>query len=612
MHTRSSPLGVRQQDSSPGLRVQRSQQNARAGATRRCILWGVLTLLCVVLGCAAPTQPRPAVERGREAATTTPQQTTATSRAHGDTKSKPAKVTVSLERAKAADSKLLGQPLIQYGARCYNLSTRVEQRRRAGQLSPIELRVRRVGVESSKSGHERPSTFIGAQHLARRLRKGTLRSAVLVGLGGVGKSTFAKVIEAAVCDVLPTVRVDLNVDVARHLPKRGHQLSGVERNPVLAAAARALKVAPSARRGTVSAAARALGGGPWLLLLDSLDEVADTRHDDVVRAVAEALKQSPNARVLLFTRPPVATPLAQLSTIHHVFELEPKTCAGAMKSLASWARRTPTLQTMPALIHRLGLDRRVQLGGRCAHPHLMTWRDLKLVKRLHQRRPKGHVQRWDKQFDGSRASLYRLFALDELAGSFQSTGRSPEQLLSMLDALTATPTAHGLDRALDFSQTECKAAAERRALTDTSAFCRRLLRSHLFATPHSDGHVGFANQSVADWLIARRLDARLGAVPAADRCAEVARQDKRFRSSEIAAFFVGMPHGRRCLATVLTSLCQTGAIELDLIRTLERGLPWGQARIDAVARARAAIKQRPNKHTQCAHSLLRGIAMPRP
>lgn len=497
------------------------------------------------------------------------------------------------------------QPLIQYGARCYDLAAKMERRRAAGKLRPIELRVR----QSTTPGLVR-GTFVHERQLADALLGGTLRSAVVVGLGGVGKSTFAKALEAHVCQQLPTVRVDLNLGVARKMPPGSHKLPGAEPNAVLAAAAQALGVSPSARQGALSAAARALGGGDWLLILDSLDEVSDARHRDVLRSVRDALPVAKGARVLVFTRPPVATPLADLASIKNVVELEPQSCSDVQRTLRDWGKKRPEVRELPAMFKRLGLDRRVQLGGRCAHPHLMTWRDLTLVTRLGFWRRGRHQQPWDKHFDGSRASLYRLFALDTLGNGFDDTGRTPQALLKVLDAVAAQGSRHAMDRAIDTSAADCEKAADSCALSEPKRFCQGLLRTRLFGDRRDDGRVGFTNQSVADWLIARRLDAGLNAVPAAQRCEQVARHDQRFQSSEIAAFFVGMTHGRACLYTVARALCRTRALPLDLVRTLERGLPWGAARTTALKRAAERMRGAKHPEDACVRKLLAQVARP--
>ncbi|MCO4764006.1 MAG: hypothetical protein KC502_21005 [Myxococcales bacterium] len=479
------------------------------------------------------------------------------------------------------------------------------RRKKAGKLRPIALRVRRIQGGFAKLGER-----IDERRLAKGLRSGAVRSAVVVGLGGVGKSTFAKALEALVCSDLPTVRVDLNRDVGQRLPRAGHTLSGPEPNAVLAAAASALGVPPDARQGKLSAAARALGGGPWLLLLDSLDEVSDAQHSAVLKSVQDALARSPKARVLLFTRPPVSTPLAQLSAITTVVEIEPQTCQTVATTLKDWAKRRPAVAKVPAVLSRLGLDRRVQLGGRCAHPHLMTWRDLSVATRLARWRLGNATPTWDKQFDGSRASLYRLYALDRLPAGIPG---SPRQLLGVLDDLAQGHMQAKVGqqaRAITASHAECVAAGQRFKLTDPAAFCRALFRSRLFAKKPQGARIGFRNQSIADWLIARQLDHQLGNQPKASRCDAVARHDRRFRSSEIAAFFVGMPHGRACLATVARSLCATRSDHLDLVRTLERGLPWGELRTQALGRASQVLAGGRHNHDACAKALIASVARP--
>ena len=437
--------------------------------------------------------------------------------------------------------------------------------------------------------------IITAKRFADEMMRRDLRHAVIIGFGGVGKSTFAKMFEAQLCDRLPTVRVHLNRDVAMRAPSLSNDLR--ENNAILVAAARALHVDPASRTASASAVERALGG-PFLLLLDGFDEVPLNSQGRVVQAVQHLVRNNPKAHTILFTRPPLHRHIAVADHVDAVLELEPRRCDQVRKSVHRLVRRPAERQFIMGFLRDNGFIRPVNLKDSCHHPHLMTWRDVALVVELARAAYSGASKVLGDDYDGSRYSLYTAKVRHSVGATLPPQARSQanvEARMALLQRLTARHVNRRDTRAIWFPGDVCQRLEERQRRS-----CRQLLKASIFRR-HGD-EVHLTNQSLSDWLIARLMVVRANAQ--SSPCASLHAQQRALQSSELASFIAGTAVGQRCLQTLASALCQVGGAKRDNHLLLERGLPWSRNRSAAITQALKAN----TSSRACVTDLLEGLS----
>ncbi len=472
-----------------------------------------------------------------------------------------------------------------YNQRCYSLTARQSQFAGSGNYVPSELKLRwRAG--STVDQNTPPYT---EETLVAALRDGTLTTAVVIARGGTGKTTLSQAIEASLCAEMRVVRLRLLEDVITTEVAAGT-------NAVLAAAA--------ARLGAVggdpaAAIAGALGNKPWLLLLDGMDEVPLGRRGDMTAAIDEAIAKLPTLSLLVFSRPPVYETRCGLERIGAVLTMPPVECAAIDAHVAATMAESDGEAGFRAFVRTAGLDRRLAGSGRCVYAHMSTWRDLGVVKHLARLAAK---RGGTLAVDGdTRSAVYGLYLSALMRDDFEGQDIGSSDALALVDRMLAGRPIAAVQSAV-MKLSDCETALGDRGEIERRATCERILQSSVFRTGEEPGTWRFANATLGDFFLARRMQTELRGN---NDCATVERHSALLESSEVATFVAGLPIGQRCLGRLTAALCKRAAAPESLLRLLDQGLPSGAGRKELVATARTQLGESPSP---CALQVLDGIA----
>lgn len=410
------------------------------------------------------------------------------------------------------------------------------------------------------------------------LRAGTDRALLLIARGGTGKSKLGWSLEAQLCGALPTARLDLNWDVfanAKTLPG----------NPVATLVARKFG-APDGADPTAWLK-KHTGNKPWLLLLDSLDEVPLAARASVVGAVNELTSAFAHVRAVVMTRPPVYTGNYGLQNLTSSVELPQLTCEATDRAIAELLHDADDRRALLDFAAQFGLDRKTKAAdGRCYYPHLSTYRDLFVMRQIAATRSqKQHSALQAGELKSSRASVYAFYLTVLLVKDLQGVSVLPKAALEAVDAMIAARNPAAGDRNLGFSVKDCTAVMPGKDAPEKESRCERLLQSSLFRTQsQADGGRRLRNQSLYDLFLARWADARIAA-SVASPCKPIREGAALLESNEVAGFLVGLPGGQRCLVAIADELCRRGGFAQHNFEQLDQGLPTGTQRKAIIDRA---------------------------
>lgn len=451
-----------------------------------------------------------------------------------------------------------------YGKSCGARATERRIEGESGKYQPPSVLLHRwKGMEGAKA--PRPAT---EKELLELLAGGKARTVLLLARGGTGKSKLGWSLEGSLCATLPTAQVDLQWDVAsaqEPIPK--------DENGVLTAAARHFSGDPKARASWIT---EQVGERPFLLLLDSLDEVALQSRLALVESINQAQARFPGLRVVVFSRPPVFNGSYGLRDIDAVVELPQLQCEQTDAAIAKLIPDAERRAGLLALLKRYGLDRKATTpDGRCYYPHLSTYRDFFVVEKIAQNFQNSGANLPD-QLEPSRSRVYGFYLEVSLIKDMQGVALKPAAAITLVDQLIdrANPTAG--TRNLFFTVDQCLALAPGADASEKKAICERLLQSSLFEkAPHSDDNWRLKNQSIYDYFLARHTDR---AIAAGNGCSVVDERSALFESNEVAGFLVGLAGGQRCLLPVVRQLCKAGGFAQHNFEQLDQGLPAGPSR----------------------------------
>lgn len=435
---------------------------------------------------------------------------------------------------------------------------------------PNELLIHRWPTQTGAAA--KGPTLVDEAALTQRVLSAKARGTLIIARGGTGKSKLAWSLEAQLCGQIPVVRVDLQWDVKP--PQHGE-------NPVLTAALHAVH---GRSADPAAALQRALGNKPWLLLLDSLDEVPLDRRKRLVAHVNAAMKRFPTLRTVVFTRPPVFTGNYGLQHAEALVELPQLSCARTDDARARLIQSDSARATFNAFTKRYGLDRKaVGAADRCYYPHLSTYRDFFVVKRISQAGTQGAQL-------ASRAHVYGFYLTVLLVKDLQGVGVLPKDALTTIDRMVQAQRPTPATRNLRFALPDCEASLPVADAAKKRGACERLMQSSLFTADTKPGTFRLRNQSLADLFFARHT----AALVAKDGCDVVQRRSALFESNEVAGFFVGLAEGQRCLAQLTQTLCAHGGFAQHNYEQLDQGLPGGAKRLAVIRQAQAAKGQEPD------------------
>ena len=154
--------------------------------------------------------------------------------------------------------------------------------------------------DAAASETARPATDLAPQRviepeMVELLASGRSRVTLVIARGGTGKSKLAWAIEALACKQLPVFKADLQWDIAWRMDEIPEHS-----NPLLGVVAKKLGVYEQA--DPLLALKEKLGDKPWLMILDSLDEVTLKHRSRVVETIEATLAAD---RLPVMMSPPV-------------------------------------------------------------------------------------------------------------------------------------------------------------------------------------------------------------------------------------------------------------------------------------------------------------------
>lgn len=410
----------------------------------------------------------------------------------------------------------------------------------------------------------RPRTkTLSESAFALALERGDVRMAMVEGRGGLGKSKLADALEAYLCEEIPVFQLDARDNLSPLIANGPLPGDAIEALIIQAAG---FQPDSDERDDLIEH----LGKHRWVLLVDSLDEVAFDRR----RAVVESLRKLQNRysgklATVVFARPPLFSGHFGLARNEVWLAIEPLRCNATHERIRTALREHGRIRAFVDFVGRMGLDRRAQAMDPCFYTHMATYRDIGVVLAIARDASFGSL---GDDFDPNRASIYHRYILGLLKPVTWGTG-DPARLLDLVRAMVDSQASIG-GRIPAFKVDDCENALGRPSDdSDARALCVRLLDSRLFK-PHQRHNIfGFRNQSVTDWFLADRADRKLADHRVGPWCSSIGDLNNLFESSEVAAFLVGMKYGRRCVAELILALCQKGCPAEGIAALVDQGLP---------------------------------------
>ncbi len=472
-----------------------------------------------------------------------------------------------------------------YASGCLALGAEQRLAARTNQYIPAELLIHRWPKTSGKPAGTPTGLYqsVSEERFVELLRGSKSRIALLIARGGTGKSKLAWSVEAQVCATTPTFRLDLQWDVANSMTS-----APPGENPVLRVLATRLGAASTedAQR-TVSAA---MGKGKLLLLLDSLDEVALDVRPKVVAHVNAAIANNPGLNAVVLTRPPVYTGNYGLAPVDALVELPMLSCE---RTALIRQRLLPQEERagFDAFANKYALNRKVVTPrGRCYFPHLATFRDFFVVRKLAQSHATPDAAGMSASFEGSRSQLYEFYLRVSLVKDLQGVDMVAARAMEVVDKMLAARNPGAGERNIDFQVSACLKAVSDVPEADRKAVCERLLQSSLFERSSKTGRWKLKNQSIYDLFLARWTHAQMAAQPKGAACKLIDQRSDLFESNEVAGFLVDLHWGRKCLVDIAGQLCKRGGYAQHNFEQLDQGLPAGKARLQVIQDAQDGVE----------------------
>ena len=431
-----------------------------------------------------------------------------------------------------------------------------------------------------------PKPLAGGKHavltessFVMRIAAGQARRVLISARGGVGKSTLSRAIEATLCGAIPTFRVDLNTDVAA-------RIGGGEKGNAIMRQVEA-KLALEARVSDRESFRELLTTGPFILLLDSLDEVPVAVRPKVVAQINEVAKTyAASAQLLIFARPAVLSVDYGIAGLDAKVHLPPLSC-GRARSTLRWTAKSDDIETRTdQFIRTYYIDRQSKIGDQCYYPYMAAYRDLQVVQRLAAKfNPKDNLGGLTSSLSGVHETIVAERLRKELA-ALKWTG---EQALSSIDRMVRQDGRDEGSWNLVFTMSRCRKAVATvgGGAVQTDYICEKILQSALLERIEGAKEWKFAHKNVADLFLARWVDREIKRTGGS--CEIVDHHAEWLGSKDVAGYLVGQPTGQTCLLQAATALCKSaGNFERSNVDLLYKGLPVGAARGAAIALARKA------------------------
>jgi hypothetical protein len=417
---------------------------------------------------------------------------------------------------------------------------------------PQRLRIRRWESPSHQAGQVLGETLF-ASMLARRATP----FAIIEARGGLGKSKLAAALEARLCGAVATFRLDVGRDL---LPRLGEQLPPGEVLEQVVAELAGVKLGSPEAADLRSLLER----DEWVLLVDSLDEVASADRPRVIAALNEiVVRYGRSLRLAVFTRPPVYAETYGLAGVHAWLGIEPLDCA-ASDERVRFALKNDDDGAFRAFAAAVGLDARSVTREACRYVHLATFRDLFVA--VDVARDHGFVA--PEGLTATRGAIYGAW----IDGRLKGAGLEPAAARAVLGGLVAAEHPEAGTRTFVFTREQCLRSAVDAALPNGEALCALLAKSGLAKPVGEGGSFRFDNQSVADYFLAAWADDRLEGNDGAPACERLADLSELFESNEVAGFLLGLPRGGACAEAIVRQLWRSGAPGEETSALVEQGL----------------------------------------
>ncbi|MBM4344419.1 MAG: hypothetical protein FJ100_13705 [Deltaproteobacteria bacterium] len=428
-----------------------------------------------------------------------------------------------------------------------------------------------------------------------------VRTALVLARGGTGKSALAESLTAQACGKASIFQLDLNLDV---VPLSEAGTSAV--NPIAVVIAGKMGNTDPAQAEKVIA--DRLGAAPWVAVLDSLDETPLLSRDAIARHIDDLVTRiGPNARALVMTRPPVFHSNYGIATVDARLEIPQLTCEDSLAALGRYVPDPNDRKVVDEFVKRYGLDRQVTQFDRCHYPHMATYRDLQVVQKLAKNAASDAAGQDFKNFENSRAEVYRYFIKAQLIKDLQGVAMTPDDAIATTDGIVGRKNPTKGERNLPITIEDCVAAA---LLPDAGAkhgSCERLLQSSLFKGGTTAGQAHFANQSLGDLFLARWAAVQLRGPDGKADCRRLEGIAMMLESNEVAGFLVGQPEGQACLLPIAQAMCKRSGYADHVREQFDQGLPSGKRRGELVTTALDDLKMLP-KQDACVSGLFDALA----
>ncbi len=432
------------------------------------------------------------------------------------------------------------------------------------------------------SGDPRPNDdgLLSEEKLFRAITNGDARAAFVQARGGIGKTQFGRALAAEMCRKQATFLVDLK-DIAKD---GGNQ----------AALVKAIAAQLAVSTDNAETLERLMSTTPWMLIVDSLDEVETGARATSLQALALMRRDCANMQVMFLGRPSIYDQYYGLEELDGVLEIAPLDCGRARSALVNKSVDKADTDRMTAFVSAWRLDRQAVMGQQCYYPLLATYRDIEAVQRL------------AKDFDAAKdrggqktylAEVHEVILAERIRKELADLKLQPQEALAAVDRMLAKDGYVDGEWNLGFSVNRC-ISAEGGDTPRNRRLCEELFQSVLFE--RVGGHKGttkgaewaFGYQSIADLFVSRWLDTEIAK---AGSCKPVEDQAKIFPGKEVAGYLVGRANGQKCLGAVLLAACGEGARPEDLREQLGKGLPADPAaRAAAVQAAKAGAAGKGN------------------
>lgn len=394
---------------------------------------------------------------------------------------------------------------------------------------------------------------------------------LLAAMPGQGKTRFAEAIEARLCGTMPILRLDVANDFLKRTDRN-------ENDAVPDQLARQLRLTSREKQAEFR---DLLDAARWVLVVDSLHEVPETKRPAVLQALRKFVEaHRRRLQIVVLARTELLAVPDALLPFDTVLEIPPLDCGRAETYVATLTRdKAPRFW---AVVARYGLDAKVMQEGatgptaKCSFRHLTSYRSVRVAVDA----ARGFGLDSTAVSEGPRVLAVAKFGTGILAHDLEPLRVTPAQGLALVEAMVAPLSTAVLASDVPFTPEACHAAAKGK-VGDVAETCRRLLDSPLFV--RAAGHWRLSGPPFDGWVRALALAKRIDT----GGCATLPSSGLVLATPDTAGLLAGLPQGGKCLAELALALCSGPAGVDGAVRELSAGLAQGAARVQALQGVKA-------------------------